>query len=349
MALLRMNATRSGALLSAEPGADWRAELAAAIDALPAGAPVTVLLHGYRFTWRDEVGGGCFCPHRRLYRTRARETGHRRPVVAAWPDALGFSAGDPADGLCIALGWDARVSARSLTLAGLRDFRTVYEGAEAAGAALARLAGAVAGMRPGGEIDILAHSLGARVALAGLAERPGLPWGRAVFLGAAERRSAALAALAALETRAAPARIYHVMSRANDLFDALFGWAAPGDAGDRPLGAEGLGRAHPAWLDIQLDHPATMAWLAARGHALTRSAETISHWHFYADPGAMAFYRAVLRRRPGYDLATLAEIGLGRWIAPRWSRLAPALPGLRLPQRGRAPLDAQIAPDITEA
>jgi len=349
MGLFRVNATREGVLRLAEPIGDWRAALGEALARLPASAPVCVLIHGFRFTWRQEIGAGCFCPHRRLYReTGVAPSRRRRPPLAAWPAALGFVEGDPAAGLSICLGWDARPRRAALSIRAVSDFAEVYERAAVAGEALATLSHAIAEARPGRPVDILAHSLGARVALSAAEARPNLPFGRLIFLGAAEYRGVAAAAVTALDRAGSQAKIYHLLSRANDPFDALFEAFAPRPErpGDRPLGVAGLGRVNRRWLDIQLDHPALGPWLEARGFALERSHERVSHWHFYTDPGAMALYRAILRRRPGLSVKALRAAGLPFGIEPRWSRLTPRLPGLGS-LRPAAP--AQPVAEITES
>lgn len=334
MSVIRLNATREGEVRG-PGGEDWQTILAAAIRGVPHGAPVTALIHGYRYTWRLAPAPACACPHERLYRTDPiAPCARRRPHRAAWPERLGFSSGDPSDGLCIAFGWEARPERLSLS-----SFAAIYDGAAAAGRALARVAGALARLRPDLELDVMAHSLGARVALGAMRVRPELSYGRIIFLGAAEYAGIARQTLECLDRGGGRASFYHVIGRANDLFDALFSLAAPRppQRGDRVLGVAGLGRDDPDWIDMQLDHPQMAAWLARRGHALSRAGARVSHWHFYADPGAMDFYRAILRERPLHAPAVLRRAGLPPCIEPRWSRLAPVL----LP--GRAEPEDEIA------
>jgi hypothetical protein len=347
MALFRVNATRGGTLRLAGRAGDWRPALEAALAGVPQAAPVCILVHGFRFTWRPEMGAGSHCPHSRLYLEEAAAPERRlRPARAAWPAALGFAEAGPDDGLCICLGWDARLSRSGVSLMRSRGFAEVYRGAGVAGQALATLVAAVAEARPGRPVDVLAHSLGARVALTATAIAPNLPYGRLVLLGAAEYAGEARRAVRILDRAGSGAAVYHVLSRANDLFDALFQFLAPppARAGDRPLGAAGLGRGHPRWLDLQLDHPEMRDWLARRGHGLTRPVERLSHWHFYADPGAMRLYRAILRERSAHAIPALRGAGVPEALEPRWCRLGlhvPALPGLR-------PASGEPVADLTE-
>lgn len=327
MGIYRVNASRSGALRAAGGEPDWRTGLAASIENLPDGAHVCVMIHGFRYTWRPHAKD-CACPHRRLFLAEPVALERRcRPQWAAWPEALGFAGSDRGAGLAIAFGWEARAPV-------LGGFAGVYWRAALAGVGLAGLLGWLARHRPDLTIDMVTHSLGARVALQAAARRPDLPFGRMIFLGAAEYTGPARAALARLATAGSSAQVVHVLSRANDAYDALFARLAPRKAcEDRPLGRAGLGASSAAWTDLQLDHPAVAGWLRMRGLALARLDEPVSHWHFYADPGAMAFYRAILRRAPGFAPADLRAAGLAGLMEPRWARLVPRMPGrLRVPE-----------------
>lgn len=309
MAVLRVNAAPDGGLAAPGGAGAWDAALGGLCAALPPGAPVAVLIHGFRFS-PD-------CAQERLYRTGpVAPCGRRRPRLAAWPHALGFSEGDPADGLAVAFGWSARTF--------LHDFASAYRAASRAGAALAEAVARLRALLPGRRIDVFAHSLGARVALEAMRRLPPGSLGRLIFLGAAEFAGAARSALGA----AGGAEIYNVISRRNDLYDSLFETFAPrpGNPGDRPLGVAGLAAPPEGWLDLQIDHPATERWLARRGIALDPGPWRISHWSFYADPGAMALYASILRDRAGaWSVAALRQAGLPAEIEPRWARIAPRL------------------------
>lgn len=310
MAVLRVHTTRDGALGSPE-GPDWLMQMRRLVRALPEGAPVCVLIHGYRFTCRGKHGEAD--PYRLLY-----------SGPDGWAARLGFWRDGLEDGLCLAFGWEAR-SFRSNGR--VRSFAQIYRDAEVAGRALARLMQDIARERPDLQIDLLAHSLGARVALQAAGSLPGLPVGRLILMGAAEYCAVA----ARQAARIGGAQIFHLMSRANDVFDHLFIAGAPRPAlpGDRSLGSGGMlgTRRTGNWLDLQLDLPELTGWMAARGHRMG-SIPPICHWHFYADPGAMSFYRAILRQRAGYTIGALLSDGLPDRIEPRWTRLLPRLRGL---------------------
>ncbi len=305
MAVVRVNVSAAGRL-SAPCGGDWWDDLRRGLDRCAPGAPVAVLVHGFRYTWRRDVAPWA-CPHERLYGVApVAPCRRRRPCRAAWPLELGLAQ----EGLAIALAWEARVGRH-----GRLGFAEVHARAARAGAALAGLLEAAAAHRPGVRVDALTHSLGARVALS--AGGSGPPWGRLFLLAAADWVSSAEAFLAATPG----AEVVHVLSRANDPYDAAFALAAPGERRDRPLGAAGLGRQTDRWLDLQLDHPRARRWLAAVGHPLGRPPEALSHWHMYADKGAMAAYAAWLRHPAPRLLPALRAEGVPETLEPRWARL----------------------------
>ena len=280
------------------------------LDAMPAGAPLAVLIHGFKFRPGDPARD----PHVQLFGADPRA---RR--CADWPAGLGFSAEDPADGLCLGFGWDAAAPRRPSR----RGFARAYARAPEAGARLADLLAALHARRPDLRADLFAQSLGARVALAAL-HAPGVR--RALLLGAAEDAGAARATL---DAGPPGPEVIHVAARHNDLFDLMFEAAAPrGPDGRRAraLGREGLpGR--PDWIDLQLDAPALAAWLEGRGLALAPTSPAVCHWSFYARPGAMALYRAMLRDPAAlWSPAGLRAACIPEGLAPRWSRLAPRPP-----------------------
>jgi hypothetical protein len=139
--------------------------------------------------------------------------------------------------------------------------------------------------------------------------------------------------LASLATtgRTGFARVYDRAGDCAVLFAELF-------APRRASGGRALGRGPeirvPHWLDLQLDRPEVGDWINDRGIALTRIDTRPCHWGFYTRNGAFGIYQAILRRRPGWDIATLSRVSdLGRQ-EPRWSRLRPEL---ALSWRARAP------------
>lgn len=272
--------------------------LRATLDDLPPAVPVTVMLHGYKY----RPGRPGRCPHSDLLSPVAGDG------APSWPRHLGVGP----DHLGIAFGWDA---AGSLWRA--------WAEAERAGLALARTLETLA--RQGRRANIVAHSLGARVALAALAQSPPGALRRLILIAPAEFRSTAQAAMGSPAGQAA--EVVSVLSRENDLFDALVEWlVAPHRRGARSLG-EGLGRGLPNWVDLPMDEDRTRAALAALGHPIAPPARRICHWSGYLRPGLFPLYRAILAGN--LPLAALRAAAEGP-RAPRWSRLL-ALPELHLP------------------
>ena len=267
---------------------DWD-RLARKLDALPPGAPVVAMIHG----WRYAPGIVADCPHGSIL-SLDPPAGDRRAI--SWPRHLGL---DGQAGLGIALGWPAKCDPWR---AHLRACRT--------GAALATIARQVHALS-GRPLQVIAHSMGARVALAALPlVEPG-QISRIILLAAAETRGGALAALATPAGRAV--EVINVTTRENDLFDAFFEWGL--HLGLRTSIGQGLGRARPGWHDLWIDHPQTLAGLAALGHPLADPPRRICHWSPYLRPGTIALYRALIDGQ-------IAATDLPRHRpARRWSRL----------------------------
>lgn len=256
-------------------------DLGAALRALPPGAPVVVLVHGYKYAPDDAAR----CPHAHVL-SLAPRAGSR---AMSWPRHLGFGRGDAGEGLCIAFGWSA-----------LGSVWSAHAEAARAGQALAAVIATV-GRAQAMPVHLLAHSLGARVALAAFRHLPEGAVGRAILLAAAETRAEAETALATPAGR--KAEIVNVRTRENMVFDLLFRAAIhPHRPLARTLGA-GLGRADDRWLDLGIDDAATRAHLAARGFRIPPPARRICHWSAYLRPGLFPLYRALLR--DGLPLAAL--------------------------------------------
>jgi hypothetical protein len=265
------------------------ARLRRKLDQLPADAPVVVMIHG----WRYAPGLSRDCPHGSILSMDPPPEDRR---AVSWPRHLGL---DGMHGLGIALGWNARCDPWR---AHLRAGRT--------GAALARIARQVHG-HSGRPIQVIAHSMGARVALSALhGVAPG-QIGRMILLAAAETRNRTLAALATPAGQAV--EVINVTTRENDLFDACFEWGI--HLGLRTSIGQGLGRSQGNWRDLWIDQPRTLAELASLGHPLADPPRRICHWSPYLRPGTIGLYRALLEGR-----LKAADLPLHR-PARRWSRL----------------------------
>ncbi len=249
------------------------AELAWALAALPQGAPVVVMIHGYRFM----PGQPGHCPHEHILSLRPTPG---VPRAVSWPGQLGLA--DSAAGLAVAFGWPSR--------GGLRD---CYARAADAGVHLSTLIARLRALAPDRTMDVIAHSLGARVALSALPLLQAGDVGRMILLAGAELR---LRARAMLDTPAGrAAEVLNVTSRENVLFDLMLETALTLGL-VRSLG-RGLPRAPANWTDLHIDRPDTLAALAARGFPVDPPRRRICHWSAYLRPGVFPIYHAVLARR----------------------------------------------------
>lgn len=268
-----------------------RDRLARRLHFLPRQAPVVVMIHG----WRYAPGLARDCPHGSILSLDPAPEDAR---AVSWPRHLGL---DGRSGLGIALGWNARC-----------DPWRAHRRAHGTGAALAGIARTVHAIS-GRPIQVIAHSMGARVALAAL---PLLPAGlvtRMILLAAAETRRQARVALSTPAGRAV--EVINVTTRENDLFDAFYEWGI--HLGLRSSIGQGLGRSPglPDWHDLWIDQPATLAALGTLGHPLADPPRRICHWSPYLRPGTIALYRALIDGR-------LAARDLpAHQPARRWSRL----------------------------
>ncbi len=312
MAYFGVTATSAG--LQAAAGGDLAGGLRRRLDRVPPGAPIVVLVHGWKF--HPAIPGAD--PHRSLF--GFRDGG--RPRAGSWPEGLGIADDDGESGLAIGFGWPACAPhLSSLLRRGRTGFAEVYERAGEAGAALAVLVTLVQALAPGRAVDVLAHSLGARVALAALPHLDRAPE-RMILLGAAELASRARAFVTMRRGDAAPA-IYNVTARSNDPYDLAFECFVPGRArGERAVGAGVPGLA--CWLDLQIDRSEVTAWATAQGVALRPETARCCHRGFYTREGALTLYQAILRRQPGWDLAGLRAVPCFAAQEPRWSRLLPS-------------------------
>ena len=129
--------------------------------------PVTIMVHGFKY----HPGHPVHCPHGPI---PARPTKRAYRSVVNWPARLGMH-GQPGGGLGLSLGWSARGS-----------IWAACASAQAAGHTLAALISDIRGVDPDRKINLIAHSLGARVALTAI--RAGAPGAvnRAILLAAAE-------------------------------------------------------------------------------------------------------------------------------------------------------------------
>ena len=283
-------------------------DLRRALADLPEGARITVMIHGFKFA----PGKGVDCPHRHIL---SLEPLADQPRAISWPKHLRIGR----ENLGIAFGWQAS-----------RTLWHAWAEAERAGHALARLIDIVG--RDGRRVDIIGHSLGARVALSAIRQAGAGTVGKAILIAPAEFRQAAEMAMVAPAGRTV--RVLNVTSYENHLFDRLLEWlVAPHMPGMRSLG-DGMRRSPPNWTDLRIGDAAVLEALEGFGHRIGPPVRRICHWSGYLRPGLFPLYRAILS-----DSLPLAQISAALPDrAPRSrlvDRLAEVLP---LPFARKAPL-----------
>lgn len=269
---------------------------------LPAGRPIVVMLHGYRFSPRVAAAS----PHNHILSLDPDPAAHR---ALSWPRALGFTA-DGDEGLAIAFGWHAR-----------GRLRAVYADADRVGAELAALIDRLA-LAAGRPVAMIGHSLGARVALAAMRQAAPGGVGRVVLLSAAELQAAAAAAVAS--PAGMRAEIINVTSRENDPYDLALELLL--SAGRQRALGFGLDVPRRNWVDLQIDDPETLASLRRLGFDIQGSASRACHWSPYLRAGLFEVWRTALCTPSALPLGLLEMAGPDK-PTRRWSRLI-------APQRG---------------
>ncbi|MEM6897114.1 MAG: alpha/beta hydrolase [Pseudomonadota bacterium] len=252
--------------------------------ALAGDGPVMILIHGFKF---DPTIQGRD-PHRHIFGYAPK--GDFKAV--SWPRQLGFGRGNANEGLCIAFGWAAR-----------GWFWDVYREAALAGAALAGMVARIRRLAPDRPVHILAHSLGARVALAALPHLGPGDIARMILLGGCEFESRAARMLDTGAGRSA--EVINVTSRENDFYEFMFErLIRPDHWRDRGIGP-GLRGGRPNWADLQIDHPEAQRALASLGFPIKDERFRVCHWSTYNRRGLMPFYAALLRQPRALPLAVL--------------------------------------------
>lgn len=299
MPVLRINAQNSTPVVHGE-ALPLRPVLRAA---LAKDGPVVVMVHGYKFLPHDPK----HCPHKHIF---APEDSTCRKGVS-WPKRLGMTGADDAEGLAIAFGWNARG----------RPWQARDRGKEAA-RALATLVRMIRQFRPHQPVHLLAHSMGAFVALRAMSYLQAHDIGRLISMNGALYRKQAERALAS--EAGSTAEFIHMVSRENRMYETLFEYAvSPDDQGDRAIGRF---FSAPNALTIDLSNPVTLDVLAALGYPIARPRKMLCHWSTYLRPGVFGLYQALLRNPRQTPLPYLkSELDDG---APDLSGLGIQLPSM---------------------
>ena len=278
-----------------------RIGLVGTLPSIPEGAPIILMVHGYRFSPSvpaHDPFGSILAPTRLRPGSRA----------LSWPRHLGFGRGDPMEGLGVAYGWEARGT-----------FWRAHAEARRAGDSLAELVEGLRAAMPGRPVHAVAHSLGARVVLRAVGLLPAGAVGRVVLMSPAEHRGAARAAMASDAGRTA--EVISVRSAENRAFDAALQLLVPMPQPVLGLGVAGL----PNWLDLDPCDPALREAARRLGHPIASRRWRVCHYSSYARPGMMRLYRTLLREPERVPLSALRT-------GPRAAAFAPTPePGMMSP------------------
>lgn len=287
-----------------------------AVEALGDGHRVTLMIHGFRYCPTTPSAD----PHRRLYATDRRKSCWKS---VSWAHYLHLDRRPDLHG--IGFGWP-----------GLGRLDQVAARAFEAGQALAALINLINQDRPDLRLGLMAHSLGARVALRALRDVPAGAVETGLLLSGAAYRDEARAALGA--EAAQSTRFVNVISGENLAFDVMFRLFAPARHSLSPSLAQGLGQGggqglgqparppQPGWIDLAIDRPAHLDALAGLGYRTAGPRYPVCHWSSFIRPGLFPLYRhllgpqgsavhAALQRalcpgtRPGPALRTDAALG----------------------------------------
>ncbi|MEM8693546.1 MAG: alpha/beta hydrolase [Pseudomonadota bacterium] len=295
MPILRLNAGENGLVLHGSPAAP----LPAIISAARGTGPVIVMIHGFKY---DPDHLSCD-PHATIF---ARQPHPGRTDKVPWPRHLGFGMGHEDEGLAIAFGWRAR-----------GNIWRAQRSASAAGRHLAEVIDLIRSVAPRRAIHLISHSMGSEVVFDALHALPARSVDRIIALtGASYQRRAT----EAMQTDAGrSAELINVLTRENDLFDALFECIMPAGAQDKAMGS---GLDLPNAVNLQLDCHTTLDHLSDLGAPIAASQRICCHWSGYTRPGALRFYNAALRDVKRLSLPRL-HAGVPNGLDPRWSRFLP--------------------------
>jgi len=257
----------------------------AALDAqTKTQGPVIIMIHGYKFA----PGDPSHCPHDHIL---SLEQDHSCWKARSWPSELGIT-NSASDCVGIAFGWPARGS-----------IWAAYDRAAEAGERLAQLVTMIRHIMPDRPIHLMAHSLGARVALTALPHLPAQSIKRILLLAGAEFTTQATKALRSPAGRTT--QVVAITSRENTAYDLLFETLiAKGRA--RVIGRDTPDL--PNWTAVPIDRAETLSALATHGFGIAPRQSRICHWSSYLRPGIFTLYRSLIATKHPMPIATLRAI-----------------------------------------
>lgn len=244
-------------------------QLDAALGLVRKDAPIVIMLHGFKYD--PEVAARD--PQHHIFALNPR-LGVKRAV--SWPRRFGL-LGD--QGLAIGFGWHARGT-----------IWQAHQQASQAGQDLAQLIARLHAKGAARKINIVAHSLGARVALQAVQQAQRNSIGRVIMIAAAlfEHELQSGLRSAAGQT----AEFFNVRSQANTAFDLMLRLALP--HWGRTVGS---GRVQSdQLLDVAIDDRYTQEALQALGFGAGKTRSRICHWSGYLRDDTCKLFSALLHR-----------------------------------------------------
>ncbi len=318
MAILGVTSQSGRLFCPDDPGLDLRLQLSHALARIAPDAPIVIMIHGYRY----HPGFSQFNPHDLLFSRSPIRACHK---VTSWPQGLGFEPMTREDGLAIGFGWEGLPSRKITPKPRLSSFAHVYKQAHRAGGHLARLLTWIDELAPGRKVDILAHSLGARVTFGGLMRSCSANVERVVLMGGAEYASVIDQYFRHVDHHP-NLEVFCVKNRQNGFVDFLFESFAPrSHPKDFVIGRGYEGPQH-RWLNLAIDDKNVLAALADRGIGIGARSNrmVVDHWGFYNRAGIMRFYQNLFRNRKNWrlsdlrrELALKAMPGTDEFIGPK--------------------------------
>lgn len=269
--------------------------VAPALAGLSHGQCVTIMTHGLRFS--------PFVPEKDPHTHILSLTPRACWKAVSWPRHLHLDR--ESAGLGIAFGWHA-----------VGPLRQVATRAFAAGDALADLIAYIHQRRPDLCLNLIAHSLGARVVLRALSQAPAASVARVILMSGAEYRSVADAAMDSAAGHSV--QVLNVYSHENAVFDGLFRAAVPAPKLTDWTLSGGL-RRRVGWCDLRADCSRTRDLLHLYSVRTRAPVTRVCHWSTYLRPGLFRLYRRVLDPNEPELLPRLAaELADTRSKPPRW-------------------------------
>lgn len=244
-------------------------QIDAALGMITKDAPIVIMLHGFKYDPDDDARD----PQRHIFALNPAQ-GAKRP--ASWPRRLRLQGNK---GLAIGFGWHA-----------CGTIWQAHHQASQAGHDLAQLISRLQAKDINRNIHIVAHSLGARVAVQALQYLAPNTIGRVILIAAALFEKELQDGLHCAAGR--QAEFINVRSRANTAFDLMLRMAFP--LWGRTVGSGRVTAAN--LLDVAIDSSHTADVLKRLCFGSTKAGATICHWSGYLRQDACNLYQSLLHQ-----------------------------------------------------